>query len=221
MTAADVASVASIVLAIVAIALSIIFFRMSSQLSEQAKSAAERIGSSVERLEGLFNMLYSDTFALMKDTYQDMRKHAWPEGTKVSDDLMTEAEKKTDEKLNVLKENLADQLDQVLSKQMRTESEIARVKKDVQDLVGRAISESRKVEEQAREETMRDDIIRQLRLLAGRKGHVRADTLVTSLTPKFNDRSIIRELLKMKDDGIISYPEPGLGPSSEIQLEKS
>jgi hypothetical protein len=220
MTIADVVSVASIVLAIVAIVLSIIFFRMSSQLSEQAKSAAERIDRSVEQLEKLFNMLYSDTFALMKDTYQDMRKHAWPEGTKVKDDLMTEAEKKTDEKLDVLKESLSNQLDRVLSKQMRTEGEVAKVKKDVQDLVGRAISESRKVEEQAREEAIRDHIVLQLKALAKRGSRVNADTFVDMFAPRFNARDIIRELERMQKDGIISYSEAVLGPTTEIRLGK-
>jgi hypothetical protein len=221
MTVGDVASIVSIVLAGVAIALSITFFRMSTQLSEEAKNAAQRIGNSVDRLEKLFDKLYSDTFSLMKDTYQDMRKHAWPEGAKVSGELMTEAERKTDEKLNLLQKNLAMQLDKVLSKQMRTETEVAKVKNDVQELVGRAISESRKVEEQAREETMRDHIIRQMGLLMRPEGYVRADTIVDSLSQKVPGTIIIRELMKMRDDGVISYQGSGLGPTTEIRLEKS
>jgi phage terminase small subunit len=221
MTVGDIASIVSIVLAIVAIALSITFFRMSSQLSEATKNASDRIGASVDRLEKLFDKLYSDTFALMKDTYQDMREHAWPEGTKVGDKVIAEAEKKTDEKLDILKQNLAIQLDKVLDNQIRTEAEVTKVKDSVRDLVGRAITESRKAEEQAREETMREHIVRQLKVLVSPEGYVRADTIVKSLTEKFPGTKIVHELVKMRDDGIISYQGGGLGPTTEIRLEKS
>lgn len=221
MTVGDIGSIVSIVLAIVAIALAITFFRMSSQLSEAAKNAAERIGGSVERLEKLFDKLYSDTFALMKDSYQDMRKHVWPEGAEVGDNVITEAEKMTDLKLNIIKQNLDSALDVVLDKQMKTEAEIAEVRGSVRELVDRTIAESRRVEEEVLEETIREHIVRQLRLSTSPRGNIQADAIVKLLSEKFPGRGIVEELEKMKDDGVISYEgtDIGLGPSTEIRLK--
>ncbi|MFJ5443532.1 hypothetical protein [Pectobacterium sp. CHL-2024] len=72
-----IATIASLILAVGAIWLSIIFYKMSDAASKETTTAAKDIKASVERLENLFDKLYSDTFAMMKDTVTDMRQHIW------------------------------------------------------------------------------------------------------------------------------------------------
>lgn len=76
-----VASIASLVLAVVAISLSIVFYRLSRDESEASSQNAQEISSGISRLEKIFDGLYSDTFAMMKDTVTDMREHIWRKDT--------------------------------------------------------------------------------------------------------------------------------------------
>ena len=220
MTVSDVSSIVATVLAITAIALSIVFFRMSCQLSEATRSAAERIGASVTRLERLFEMLYSDTFALMKDTYTDMRRHVWPE-TKPDDALSSETEQRAAEKLSELTQGLRVQLDGVLDKQARTEGEVAGLKENLLRFVHRAVADSRRVEEEAVDETIRANIARQLKALESSGGHASASDLVGALERGFSLDRILRELSKMKAEGLISYQDDPVRPTTVIRFEKA
>lgn len=71
------AAAISIVLAVVALALSIFFFVQSKNAARESSQSASEISSSVSRLEKLFDSLYSDTFAMMRETVTDMRRHVW------------------------------------------------------------------------------------------------------------------------------------------------
>lgn len=72
-----IASIASLVLAVIAIWLAIVFYKLSRDQAEQSGRNANEIAQSVSRLEKVFDGLYSDTFAIMKDTVTDMRRHIW------------------------------------------------------------------------------------------------------------------------------------------------
>jgi len=223
MTAIEVASfaaaIASLVLAIVAIVLSIVFYQMSSKLSESAKEAARDIGSSVEKLEKLFDRLYSDTFSMMKDTVSDMRKHAWGEATSETPNILEEAERKAEEKTEALRKSFDAQVARVLEGQKITEGRIGEIKSEVKQLVSRAIDDSRNVEHEAREETLRKhsiDYIRKLRR-SGRK--VIAFDFVRDLSQKFPGSNVIGELESMKKDGFIDWEgDTNLGPESVITI---
>ncbi|MDQ5845545.1 MAG: hypothetical protein M3539_09650, partial [Acidobacteriota bacterium] len=78
------ASMASLALAIVAIWLSFKFYTMSIHSSEKIEEANRAIGASVDRLEKVFQMQYSDTFSMVRDTYADFRKRLMPETAAVA-----------------------------------------------------------------------------------------------------------------------------------------
>jgi len=213
------AAIASLVLAIVAIVLSIVFYQMFSKLSESAKESAKDIGASVQKLEKLFDRLYADTFSMMKDTVSDMRKHAWGEATSETSNILEEADKKTEEKIKTLHDRMEKQVSQILQDQKITDGRVGQIGKELKQLIDKAIDDSRNVEHEVREETIRKQILDYIRKLrrSGRK--VSAFELVNNLSQKVPFSNVIRELESMKKDGFIDWEgDTNLGPESVITI---
>jgi len=211
------AAIASLVLATVAIVLSIVFYKMASQLSESTKEAAKDIGASVEKLEKLFDRLYADTFSMMRETVSDMRKHAWGETTSETPNILEEAEKKAEEKIEALRNRMEKQVSSVFEGQKITDDRVDEIKSELRQLVDKAIDDSRNVEHEAREETIRRYILKRIRILRRKKGMVNAEDIVDRTSDQFPDSAIIDELERMKSEGLIEW-EDGLGPRTEITL---
>jgi hypothetical protein len=210
------ATVGSLVLSVVAIWLSIVFYRMSSQLSETTKEAAKGIGSSVERLEKLFDKLYSDTFSMMRDTVSDMRKHIWPAPNVTADPVVEETEKKADEKVDDLKRTMEAELSNILGRLQHTNVKVEGLRTEMQSLIERAIVGSRRVEIEARSETVRQLVLRELGMRGGFRHAVAAEDLVGRLsvpTPR-----VLSELERLKDEGYVRTDTPHIRPNTEIQL---
>lgn len=213
-----VASLVSVALAIVAIWLSVVFYRLSSALSESTKEAAKGIGSSVDRLEKLFDKLYSDTFSMMRDTVSDMRKHMWPEEAASESKVTEEAEKKADQKVEQLKAELSAEVAKLLERQKITDARLSSVTHEMREIVDRAIKVSRRAEIEAREETVKEAILRRLRILRRRKPIVVADELVSTLEPEIPPSILVRELERLKSEGIITWDGDKIGPDTVIRL---
>ena len=212
------AAIAALVLAVVAIALSIAFYRMSSQLSQSANDAAKDIGASVEKLEKLFDRLYADTFSMMKDTVSDMRKHVWGQASEQMPDVLEEAEKKADQKIEDLRKRMEQQITQILKGQQITEGKVANIGAKLSNLVDRAIKDSRNVEHQAMEETIRTRILDVILALTQERGMVKAGSLDEKLTPQFPFDMIEREIRRMKDEGVIKWDVDHWGHKTLISL---
>ncbi len=220
--AALIVSVVAVAIGIMAIWLSIIFYRMSTQLSESTKEAAKGIGASVERLEKLFDRLYSDTFSMVRDTVSDMRKHAWPEETRASSKLDETEKKKADEKVEALKTEIYTSISEILEKQKMTDGKVTHISAELRHLVDRAINESRKAESEARDETLRQTILQELRSLAKLGERFEADALVRRLIEKLPEgqmRQTIPELSRLREEGIISW-EGNLRPHTTVVIGK-
>jgi len=218
-----IASLASLILAIVAIWLSFKFFEKSNEASEKTIEASKGISSSVERLEKLFDKLYSDTFTMMKDTVSDMRKHIWTdkEPTKNELKIEEEIEKKAQEKVNILKTELSEDISKILGKQhLSTDAKIGALKDEFQNLIDKAVNQTRTIENKVREETLRDIIMRRLRVIRKVKKEIKAGDIIGKLSEEgFSPELIINELSRMKDDNLISYDgERVFHGSQEITL---
>ena len=215
------ASLASLILAIVAIWLSFKFFEKTSDASEKTNEASKGINASVERLENLFDKLYSDTFTMMKDTVSDMRKHIWNNDDK-SDTKEThleeELEKKSQEKVDALKKELSNDLSHMFEKQHITDKKINNLKDELTTLIERAVSQTRTLESEAREETIREYLLRRMRLIKRRKRRILAEDLVDMAEKDgLNGRRILDELVKMKEDGLVDFEGDEVsGPKVEI-----
>ena len=218
-----IASITSLVLAIGAIWLSIVFFKMSNEASKSTTEAAKGIDASVKRLENLFDKLYSDTFSMMKDTVSDMRKHIWSgdgvgSGAGNKSDILEEADRKAEEKVQEIKSALDKQLNEILEKQKMVGGRVSGIGKELEVLLDNAIQTSRMIEIEAREETVRNHILMALRSFARRRKIVTAEELVESLRDNIPSKRIINELESMKEEGVIFYDDEYLSPNTKIRL---
>ena len=202
-----ISSCTSIILAIVAIALSVFFFRMSSLLSESTKDASKSISAGVERLKKMFNTLYSDNFSMMKEAYSDMRKHVWPEENANTDKITEEAEIKANKKINLLKGEINKELSKMFRKQEMTDTKLSSIRNEVQNLIDKTISSSRRVDVEAREETIRNKIKAAIRALQKQNKTICANDVVELLVfgDKLNSSKVIEEMIRMSDEGVISH----------------
>jgi cell division septum initiation protein DivIVA len=219
-----IASIASLILAVGAIWLSIVFFKMSNEASKATTEAAKGIDASVKRLENLFDKLYSDTFSMMKDTVSDMRKHIWSgeengvSGENDKSDILEEADKKAEEKVQEIKSSLDKQLGEILKRQQIADGKVSGIGKELESLLENAIQTSRMVESEAREETVRNHILMELRKLRRRRRTVIADELVDSLREFIPTHRIVRELEGMKEDGLLYFDGERIEPDTKIRL---
>ena len=217
-----IASCVSVILAIVAMALSIFFFRMSSLLSESTKDASKSISAGVERLEKIFDKLYADTFSMMKETYSDMRKHVWPEENTDTDKITEEAEIKAEKKISLLKGEINNELSKMFQKQEITDTKLSSIRGEMRNLINKTISSSRRVDIEAREETVRSKIRHLIIMMQRKRKNVHAEEIVDELEQidKLKPDKVIDEMVKMASEGELSFNTHSLEPRSILTLAR-
>lgn len=213
------ASIASLILAICAIWLSVVFYRMSSEASKATTEAAKGIAASVERLEKLFDKLYSDTFSMMRDTVSDMRKHIWPAEVPEQENAIEEAEKKADDKITDLKRAVEGQVADLLQRQRLTDDKMSSLSVEMRTILDRAIVSSRQVDMEAREETVREHILRTVRVLRRSRSKATINDVLEKLNASFPMRRVVNEIEKLRDEGLVELVPDVLGPDSIISLK--
>ena len=218
-TAALIASAVSIGIAVFAVWLAITFYKMATKVSEGIKDAAKNISSGVDRLEKLFDKLYADTFGMMRDTFTDMRKHMWT-GEKVTEGKVSEeTERKAEEKIKKLRAEIKEQLNETLAKQKITNKKYTVLSKDMSELMDKIIVDSRKVDSEALEETLRNRLLIYLQRPPSTTTGVKANDVVIEMNEKyrFDSEDVVYELEKLRDQGIITF-KGDLYPRTIIKL---
>jgi hypothetical protein len=221
------ASISSLIVEIGAIALSMVFFQWSNKAVNATTDAANDIGASVARLEKLFDHLYSDTFAMMRETVSELQKHAWdtqgslPEGTTAAAVAAAEeAETKADEKISEIRGNVDAQLSDILARQEHQRMDMQRLRHEMKSLVDQAISDSRQVDLEAREQTTREYLLRLIRNRKAGGREVTAGDLSTQL--KLAPDQLKAELDQLNQEGIIRLfppsPPAEFGPDTKIRM---
>lgn len=216
-----IASFLALGIGVMAIWLSVVFYKMTSKVSESTREAAKDISASVSRLEKVFDTLYSDTFSMMRDTVTDMRKHMWPEKTEASEKMGEEAEKRADVKVKVLKKEVDSEVTKLLEIQSKTDAKVESLKGDLEKIVDRVIAQSRKVEIEARRETLKEHVLREAQSLYRRRRSFKADALVDRVREKFPEAPfprIINEIEKLKEEGVLHWKDEPLGPDTVITM---
>lgn len=207
-------AISSVILAIVAIMLSILFFKFSSQMAEKTISASNNISSTVERLEKLYETFYSDTFSIMKETVDDMRKHAWSATAEMDESEVKPIEKKVKEQSKMIIDDVDNRINHILDKQKITENDIKSIKSDLRTVFNKAIAKSISVESDARKETLQELIISTIQKSQERKIRVKArdvvDTIIESSDYKFHE--VVDELKKLEKEGKIHAEGKKMGP---------
>lgn len=219
-----VASISSLILAIGAIWLSIVFFNMSNKASQATTKASEGIDASIQRLENLFDKLYSDTFSMMKDTVSDMRKHIWSgdddNGNQEENrnTLLEEVDRRAEEKLQEIKSDFEDQLSTILHEQKVADGKVSDMSDDLKKLLENVIQTSSLVESEAREETVRSHIEKELQMLRRRKKVVVANDIVAKLKGSIPISKIIEELKEMREEGILFFEGDNIRSDTKIRF---
>ncbi len=200
-----IASIASLILAIVAIWLSISFFKMSSKLANNATEATKDMGSIVIRLEKLFDKLYADTFSIMRDTVTDMRKHIWPDDGADAKKLAGEAEQLAEQKVGEVKQKIEKDLGELLKRQEIADELMSSIQSEMENLIDEAISKTQQVKEEAREETLRSHIFKQLNHLLLKRSKTTAEELLNSVlnSGEFHPTGVVDEIEEMIKEGLI------------------
>lgn len=222
-----IASIVSLVLGIGAIWLSVVFFNMSNEASKATTEAAKGIDASVKRLENLFDKLYSDTFSMMKDTVSDMRKHIWNGGDLQStpsqpskDSILEEADRKAEEKVAEVKKAMDAQLSEILDRQRVSDGSLTEIKQEMKNLLESAIQTSRQIDSEAREETVREHILNELRRATRLNKTVTADDLLGLLSDNVPSHRVIEELRNMKHEDLVTYEDRALRPTTVVKIPK-
>lgn len=211
-----VSSVMSLFLGVFAIVLSLVLYRWSTSAAERSQEAARNIEASVKRLEQLFDKLYSDTFSMVKETYSDIRQHMWPEA-RPSDQVEALAEQKADARVAAVKTSLDLELTRLLEKQSNTDTQLQLLTDELRALLSKAISETQRIEEESRDESVREVILRQLSSL---------ETAVTlgDMTDLMNDKygigasEVMDELEKLKNEGVVAWPSKRNPATATVSL---
>ena len=217
------ASIVSVILAGFAIWLSVTFYKMSTATAESTREAAREIVAGVRRLEKLFDRLYGDTFDMMKETVSDMSKHIWPTpGTDTSNLI----EERANEKAAQLKEQFRGELSSILSTIGKTDQKIEAVRSRLESLVDSVISQSRAAEKEARKDTVRNTVMEALDTLASVSRRTTMYELVDFLGWQADRLAVIKELFRLRDEGIVALPEDvkdlgDLAPSTPVILRKT
>ena len=153
---------------------------------------------------------------MMKDTVSDMRKHIWPEVAKTDDNkIVEEAEEKANNKIIELKNKIDKEISTLLKKQTTADNMI----KEVRQLMDNTINLTRKGELEAREETIREHIIQELKKVLMEESIIKAGDIVSNIAKNTNINLgiIVDELKKMRDDSIIRW-KGSLTPSTVIMI---
>ncbi len=203
-----IASIVSLVVGIGAIWLSIVFYRMTDKTSLEIKQSSDRISNSVEKLEKLFDKLYTDTFTMMKDTVTDMRKHLWTEEKPSEDSIQDEVEIRTEEKMEHLKNQFAQQLGQLLTRIDKTDANVNEVQKQASKFLDQIVRQSSAVSIEAEDEVIERAAMSRIKFIFrhGEDENIKMDSIVDSLLRKgFSFKKIVSVLEKLRKQGYIIF----------------
>jgi len=162
---------------------------MSSQSSDDIKNAANQIDSSVSRLESLFDKLYSDTFAMMKDTVTDMRKHIWRSPYKEENEI--------DEKVKM---EFSAKIEEILKQQAGTETKVDKLAEDLSGLLESALKESSETKKSLKRDEMKQAVLEAIDTL----GSPTLQTIATYLGVKDDD--LIDPIFTLANEKTITWP---------------
>ncbi|MFJ6163657.1 hypothetical protein ACIQH6_00925 [Micromonospora orduensis] len=201
----------STVLAIVALWLSIVFYRLSNSEAQRSQRSAEEITASVKRLEALFGTMYSDTFAMMKDTVTDMRAHVWrAQVPSTSIESEVTAEGHPGEKLDAVKEAILKEIDLISQRIGVTETQLKTLRSEISPTVDRALTNSKL------SGAWEADTIRLRRAitnhLQSRAMNLRSLRLSSGFLRRLSIESIVGQLIYLRARGFVSWD----GPLQEI-----
>jgi len=204
--ASVVISAFSIFLGVLAIWLSLHFYKMSCSASDRIRDVAGNIDAKANQLQTLFDTLYHDTFSMLREIVGRMSNRLFSE-SQIERKVEEDTEKKAKEKATKVKDEIEIEVDKLLEGKTT-------VQDSVKKLIERGINETRKVVTEARQETVQEYILEQLKTTRTKT----AQEIINNLEG-IPARSIIGELRRMKSKDLVSWDGEGeLAPNTKISL---
>lgn len=203
-----ISGIASLILAIFAIWLSITFYKMSNESSKEIRQSSDNINNNVSKLEKIFDTMYTDTFGMVKDTVDHMRKQT----DKTSEvDIAAEVQKKIEEAVTI-------ELSKVQTDNLS--------KDQVKDLVMDIVEKSKDTEVMVQINSIKNQIIAYLRSYGSASYERLRDAVF--LEKNFSKKSVSifnQAISDLVDAGIIENPyslhngRPYISPLTAIELK--
>ena len=160
---------------------------------------------------------------MLKDTFGDYHKYFLNERVKTNT-VKEEAEAKAEEKAKAMGNEFIEELKTLIQKISKERSKIETFIPEIEEHVYTTINKSRKVDEEALEETIEERILKIL------KGHqqrglnkIGVDILIRIIRedlPEIPPYLVINRLSKLKDKGILSWEGIGLDRDDTIVIKK-
>ena len=142
----------------------------------------------------------------------------WPEESTDTDKITEEAEIRAEKKVSSLKSEIDKELLKMFRKQKITDEKLSSTRDEMRHLIDKTISSSRRLEIEAREETVRDQIRRLIKMQQRVDRKVSADTIVQKLGRSLSPKILIDEIEEMAREGELSLSERPIGPRTIIRL---
>jgi len=145
-----------------------------------------------------------------------LRESAWPEKAS-EEDFSKIAEEKADEKIENIRKEMSEEMEarisEISKKSRKTDAQIRELQDSMQQILNRAIEESRTVEKEAMAETIANRILASILKATRELGYeeLNADTIFDyvykSYGQEIETRTFLKELLRLRDDGLIDLPK--------------
>lgn len=195
--------VLSCVLGIIAIWLSFAFYKLSGKVSDHLKDSSQKINYNVEKLEEMFNLLYSKTFSLMKETMEDIRTKAFDKNSNSFEELI-------ESKMIVAKDNLRNEFLDMINGQDDPSTKI----KELDELV----EESIQLESKVTEEALSELILKSLNTASNKNEEVKTKELIRLIHKEYSIpiKSVYTELNKLVRNGSIEITDDDIMSDSSI-----
>ncbi|MEC4090115.1 hypothetical protein [Pseudoalteromonas rubra] len=191
-----VSSIVSVIIGGFAIWLAVKFYEMSNKSAEKLEKASSNIEATNKRLETLFDKLYSDTFAMVKDTVSDMRNHVW------RNDQQTD---ESENNISHLKEELRSEFQKGLE-QAASKNDIKQMHAKVNELIDSTVEKVSYATKQPEVEYVFETIKNQI----ADEGYTTPAKLKSELD--MTSRRISLALFRLRKDGKINWS----GSSNQI-----
>ena len=183
----DALTISAFVLSIVSVVLSIFFYFLSDKISKDIIANLNELKILTNKIEGFYNRIYEDTFSIMRKNYEVNERNQ-------TTYLESQIQNKMGNEVEVLiKSEIGKYLnDSILS------SEIAK----------KISSKATKLGDKIKEETYQSEILKIIDRLIEESDNIVFDDIVREANSKgFEYRTVIKEMMKLKDRGIIYFQE--------------
>lgn len=213
-----VAGLVSIILALVAIWLSMRFYTLSDGSSRRIGDATNNLLNSVDSLKTFVDKMYSDLFAMTRETVTDMRQSIWPR-TDATDDGATEALRAaTERQIQGVKAEVASEIETLARRVGLAADRVEELRADLAPVFSRALDKTRQLDDEESQLAAQNFVLAQLQDARAKGKRAIAEEVVVVGRERFPAARIVDAIEQLHAAGKILWSSKQLGPATELVL---